>query len=69
MSRFLALADAAPLFGYPSGPSLRKAFERGLLPGNCLLRVGSRVLRVDVDKLAEWIRTSVAKPPLAEGRS
>lgn len=60
MNRFSPLSEAAPLFGYRSGPSMRKAFERGHLPADCLLRVGPRALRVDVDRLAAAIRLSPA---------
>ena len=55
-TRFQTLADAASIFGYKSGASMRRVFERGHLPADCLLRVGSRGLRVDVDRLAAWLR-------------
>lgn len=58
--RFLALADAAPRFGYNNGPSMRKAFERGHLPLEALHRVGDRTLRVDVEVLERWLTTRPA---------
>lgn len=60
MSRFVSLSEAAQLFGYRTGAALRKAFERGHLPSDCLLRVGSKTLRVDADRLSIWIRTRPA---------
>ncbi len=69
MSKFLPLAEAAPLFGFKTGPALLKSFRRGLLPAECLLRVGERGLRVDVDRLSEAIRQTPAYgvPGSAEG--
>lgn len=63
MSKFLPLAEAAQSFGFKTGPAMLKAFRRGLLPGGCLLRVGERGLRVDVDRLSEAIRQSPAYGP------
>ena len=63
MSKFLALSEAAPIFGYDSAPALRKAFERGLLPTKYLLRIGKRCLRVDVAGLETWLREQPAYAP------
>lgn len=58
--RFLTLKEAAPLFGYPSADAIRRAFERKILPDACLVRIGSRTLRVDVTRLTEWLRNRKA---------
>ncbi len=60
MSAFLSLAQAAGQFGYASGSSLRKAFERKYLPSDCLLRIGQRGIRVDVERLTAWLREQPA---------
>lgn len=60
MNKFLSLGEAAPLFGFRTGPALRKQFERGNLPGDCLVRVGPRGLRVDVDRLSAALRANPA---------
>lgn len=60
MSRFLPLAEAAPIFGYQSGASLLKAFSRKKLPPEFLVRIGERGRRVDVERLVLWLRTQVS---------
>ena len=65
MSQFLPLSEAAPLFGFGSGPALRKSFERGLIPQRYLVRIGPRGLRVDVPGLGEWLRDQQAYPSSA----
>ena len=62
MSPFMSLKEAAVHFGYGSGPAFRKAFERGLIPGNFLVRIGARLLRVDVAGLEVWFRKQQAYP-------
>jgi hypothetical protein len=64
MSMFMSLADAAARFGFGSGPALRKSFERGLVPGKFLVRIGERVLRVDVAGLEEWLQQQQAYPSI-----
>jgi len=64
MSKFLPLSEAAPIFGYGSGPAFRKAFERGLLPSLCLIRIGMRSLRVDVAALEAWLKEQPAYAPI-----
>lgn len=54
--RFPTLNEAAPLFGYPTGAAMLKAFRRGHLAAACLVKVGSRGLRVDVERLADALR-------------
>ena len=66
MSRFLALAEAAPIFGFKSGPSLLKAFRRRNLPPDFLVRIGERGLRVDVERLEAWLRGQVISGSSAE---
>jgi hypothetical protein len=61
MSEFLSLAQAAGRFGYSSGPSMRKAFERKHLPSDCLLRIGQRGIRIDVGRLTVWLREQQAQ--------
>ncbi len=61
MSAFPTLAQAAEQFGYRSGPSFRKAFERGHLPKAYLIRVGQRGIRVDSERLTAWLRDQSAK--------
>lgn len=63
MSNFMSLGQAAPVFGFRTGTALRKAFERGLLPGRFLVRIGPRTLRVDVPGLEAHIRKSPAYGP------
>ncbi len=60
MSRFTSIAEAASMFGFSSAVSMRKAFERGNLPVDCLLRAGPRTLRVDLDRLTAWMRSQPA---------
>lgn len=69
MSRFTSLPEAAQAFGYRTSAAMRKAFERGHLPGDCLLRVGSKTLRVDEGKLAEWLRARTAYPTQPKDRA
>lgn len=63
MNRFLSLAEAAEVFGYSTGTALRKAFERGIVPTEYLLRVGARGLRVDAARLETWLRGQLAYAP------
>lgn len=60
MTRFVSIAEAAAAFGYATGTAMRKAFERGNLPVECLLRAGPKTLRVDVERLAVWMRNQPA---------
>lgn len=62
MTTFMPLADAAARLGFGSGPALRKSFERGIIPGKFLVRIGARVLRVDVAGLEAWLREQQAYP-------
>jgi hypothetical protein len=65
MSSFMPLGEAASRLGFGSGPALRKCFERNLVPGKYLVRIGTRVLRVDVVGLEEWLRNQQAYPSIA----
>lgn len=56
MSTFPTLAQSAEQFGFRSGASFRKAFERGHLPRTFLIRLGQRGLRVDAERLTSWLR-------------
>ncbi len=60
MSQFPTLSEAASQFGFKTGTAMRRAFERGILPEEFLLRVGARTLRVDSERLAAWIRNQPA---------
>ena len=60
MSHFLPLNEAATHFGFSSRAALRRSFERGGLPGQFLLRIGARGLRVDVAGLEKWLRDQQA---------
>jgi hypothetical protein len=64
MSRVSSLAEAAQCFGFNTGTAMRRAFERGSLPSEFLLRFGPRTLRVDVDGLAAWLREHPAYTPV-----
>lgn len=52
----MSLPDAAAALGYPTADSLRRAFVRAVLPGQFLLRLGRRTLRVDVAGLVDHLR-------------
>jgi hypothetical protein len=67
MSPFIPLSEAARMFGFGSGPALRKSFERGLIPQRYLVRIGARILRVDVVGLEAWMRQQQAYPTLEQG--
>jgi hypothetical protein len=64
MNTFMSLAEAATRLGFGSGPALRKSFERGKIPAKFLVRIGARVLRVDVAGLEVWLREQQAYPSM-----
>jgi hypothetical protein len=66
MNTFMTLADAATHFGFGSGAALRKSFERGMIPAKYLVRIGARVLRVDIEGLEGWLRARQAYPAVGQ---